>query len=277
MSQLSPGHTAAFSAENQVNNNMSFTWMQENKRIMDRCVTTAKPMSGLGSQQQCWKKRQKLRDKASCHVDGREWQHLILSENMISQFNFTKLPLALETNMQCRREHTRFGGGGVKLQLPVSRKVSWCPVTATATSVALGVKWFEEHFTVCQGIQITTKVLLIPVPRPPAEKISFGQRMKFFFTKGSPVKDTDHLCYQQRPIWNTFDYWKPFQHQRTDERNSWRNEKKHAFKMSSFSGFCMFKYHVCAGVDCVWVMASWLLVAEQISARLSGTDRIWIF
>lgn len=158
--------------------------MQENKRIMDRCVTTAKPMSGLGSQQQCWKKRQKLRDKASCHVDGREWQHLILSENMISQFNFTKLPLALETNMQCRREHTRFGG--VKLQLPVSRKVSWCPVTATATSVALGVKWFEEHFTVCQGIQITTKVLLIPVPRPPRRENFLWTENEIFFHQRQP-------------------------------------------------------------------------------------------
>lgn len=85
---------------------------KKKKRIMDRCVTTENPCLGWAANSNPGKKRQKLRDKASCHVDGRDWQHLILSENMISQFNFTKSPLALETNTQCRREHTRFGGGG---------------------------------------------------------------------------------------------------------------------------------------------------------------------
>lgn len=139
-----------------------------------------KPMSGLGSQQPCWKKRQKLRDRASCHVDGREWQHLILSENMISQFNFAKSPLALETNTQCKREHTRFFGGGNCSCQWAEKWADVQAVTATATSVVLGVKWFEEHFTVCQGIQITTKVLLIPVAPPRRENFLWTENEIFF-------------------------------------------------------------------------------------------------
>lgn len=156
-----------------------------------------KPMSGLGSQQQCWEKKQKLRDKASCHVDGRDWQHMILSENMISQFNFTKSPLALETNTQCRREHTRFGGGGSVWNCSCQWAEKWADVqavTATATSVALGVKWFEEHFTVCQGIQITTKVLLIPVPRPPLQRKFPLDREWIFFSPMAAQWRTLTIC-----------------------------------------------------------------------------------
>lgn len=247
-SQLSPWHTAMFAAQQPVNNNM---------RTVEGCVTTEIPCLGRAHDSNAGNKTVGVKAQAvmleaetdtirSCR---KIWFHSLCCDS-------TQSPLALETGKQ-----TRVLLVGRRLQLqPMSPDLSWCPSSYAGSDFCCSQTVISKNISQSLGaLKLQLKGCWVSP--------SLNEENEMVSTNGSPVKDTDHLCYHRRPIWNTFDYWKPFQHQRTDERNSWRNEKTHVFS-EQFCAFLHVQRHVLAGVRCVRVMASRLLVGEQIRARL---------
>lgn len=105
------------------------------------------------------------------------------------------------------------------------------------------------------------------VPPPLSEEISFGQRTKSFSPMAAQWR-TLTICViiedrNETPltIESHFDI-------RGQMRGIPEETRKSTCSKWAVLCFLHVQYHARAGVHSVWVMASWLLVGEQISARL---------
>lgn len=231
---------------------------------MEGCVTTGNPCLGRPHNSKAGNKTVAWQSSLSC------WRQRLTTSDPVGKYDFTVcVVIALDHLWPWRPENrlgcTRCPWGYCSCQW-AQQGADVQAATPAATSVAIGLNQLlcrtfhslSGHWNYNWGLSSF-----------PLSKWGnvFWTGNEILSTNGRTVKDTDHLCYHRRPIWNTFCYWKLFQHQRRDERNSWRNEKKHVFS-EQFCVFLHVQYHVLAGVHSLRVMASRLLVGERISTRL---------